>query len=348
MSQALESKTESEINTIAIYSGAHPAHQALLAGCCSENIKMLGEWFAGKQVSIRTKLLSYLSTAIMLRTNKATVIIIEGTMPTALMAPVIKLLNRHKKSIIALCADDALYRAFVEGGFLNRATIRFGFCFVSGIIAIGNLTAKLAKANLKTMPIEIRYPSISQDKVDFFVPLEPATDSHNLILIGSGSQYCKGADIATATLKILQADFPDAKLTVLGFRDLKEEPGIVSPGPVKDIRPYLLLSSVLIHPARGDAFPVAVIEAMLTGVVPFVSEWTGAASVAEKVSLELVVPLEPEDFAKKIASFWHASEQHRKILSDKCRQEAVNFVAQTVDQAPLLSFIEDIAHQAGS
>ena len=347
MGQVAKAKIQSKIRAVAVYSGAHPAHQRLLASCCSRSIKMLGEWSAGKQVPSGKKLLAYVSTAWRLRSGTDNAVVIEGTTPTALMAPVVKLFNRRKKSIIALCADDALYRAFIEGGFLNRAAIRFGFRFISGIIAIGDLTAKLAKAHLKTIPIETRYPPVSEDKLNLFAPLEPMPDSHNLILIGGGSQYCKGVDIAIKCLEILQSEFPDAKLTILGFHGIKEQPGLVAPGPVKDIRPYLSSASVLIHPARGDAFPLVVIEAMLSGVVPFVSKWTGASSLAEKAFSELVISLKPEDFAKKIASFWHASEQHRKSLSDKCRQEAVRFVAQIADQASLLSFIENLAHQSG-
>ncbi|MCL6473238.1 MAG: glycosyltransferase [Firmicutes bacterium] len=342
MSQALELKTESKINAIAVYSGAHPAHQRLLANCCSKNIKMLGEWSAGKQVSIRIKLRSYLSTAMMLRANKANVIIIEGTLPAALMAPVIKFLNRRPKQVIALCADDALYRAFVEASALTRIIIRHGFRSVSGIIAIGDLTAKLAKKHLKPLPIAVRYPPIPQDKVDKLSPIEPALNSHNLVLIGGGSQYCKGVDIAIKCLFELRQQFSDAKLTILGFHGIAEQPGIVSPGPVSDISSYLSSSSVLIHPVRGDAFPLVVAEAMLAGVVPFVSEWTGASSLAKQVSSELVVPLNAEEFAKRIIAFWTDTPNNRNAMSSKCKQVAQKFLVDGRNQPSLVKFIEKI------
>ncbi len=343
MSQMAKAKIENKIHAIAVYSGAHPAHQRLLASCCSRSIKMLGEWSAGKRVPSGKKLLSYISTAWQLRSSTDNAVVIEGTTPTILMAPVIKLFNCRKKSVIALCADDALYRAFIEKKFLSRLAIRFGLRYVSGIIAIGDLTARLAKTYLKSTSVEVRYPPISEDKINLLASLSPILDSHNLILIGGGSQYCKGVDIATKCLGLLRGEFPNAKLTVLGFDDLKEQPGIFSPGPVKDIRTYLSSASVLIHPVRGDAFPLVVVEAMLAGVVPFVSEWTGASSLVEKVSSKLVSPLEAEEFAKRITEFWSAPAEHRKALSDKCRRAAREFSVQAADQPSLLPFIESIA-----
>lgn len=342
MSQALESKIEREINAIAVYSGAHPAHQRLLDDCCSENIKMLGEWSAGKRVSGKTKLWSYLSTAMTLRTNKANAVIVEGTLPAALMAPVIKFLNRRPKQVIALCADDALYRAFIESSILTRAIIHYGFRFVSGIVAIGDLTANLAKKYLKPMPITVRYPPMPQNKVDTLSLIEPTLNLHNLVLIGGGSQHCKGVDIAIKCLSLLQQQFSNAKLTIIGFHGITEQSGIVSTGPVNDISPYLSSASVLIHPVRGDAFPLVVAEAMLAGVVPFVSEWTGASSLAKQVSSELVVPLNAEEFAKRIIAFWMDTPDNRNALSLKCKQVAQKFFMESKKQPSIVKFIKKI------
>ncbi|MDI6715837.1 MAG: glycosyltransferase family 4 protein [Actinomycetota bacterium] len=329
--------------TVAVYSGAHPAHQEMLAGCCDESIKMLGEWSPGKQTAGAKKLIAYLSTALSIRASSAKVAVIEGTIPTVLMAPIINCLNRRPKPVIALCAEDALYRIFVTGGSLKQLITRWGFQFVSGIITNSDQTANLIRSNLGSVPIETRYPSIPEERIRLFSSAEPLLDSHNLILIGGGSQFCKGVDIATKCLEILRGKFPDIRLTVLGFPDLKETPGLVSPGSVDDILPYLSTSSVLIHPGRGEAFGLAIIEAMLAGVVPFVSEWTGASSIVKEAASNLVVPLCAEDFASRIAVFWNDTPDHRQTLSAKCRQVALDFSLKALKQPSLAPFIEYIA-----
>ena len=342
------SRDEQNIRTVAVYSGAHPAHQKMLGECCTDSIKMLGEWSVERHTSNKAKMLSYISTALKLRRSDVEVMVIEGTTPTILMAPFIKCCSRHKRSLVTLCADDALYRTFVGGNslkqMLSRFITRFSFNFVSGLVTVGDLTTRLAKEHLKPLPIEVRYPPIAEVRINAMAGLEPAPESHHMVLIGSGNAYVKGVDIATLCLDILHEQFPEAHLTILGLPNIKTCPGLDAPGPVADIRPYLSASSVLIHPGRGDAFPVVVVEAMLAGVVPFISEWTGALSIAQEVDPQLVVPLQAEAFAERIASFWSASPEHRQALSDRCRQVSREFTAKTAAQPSLAPFIEHIAH----
>lgn len=333
-------KADDKPSIVVAYSGAHPAHQKLLDDCCGESIKMLGEWSVDEPPSNKKKLLAYLGTAYRLRANPADIIVIEGATPAFLMAPMIKFLNRRKKTIIALCADDAMYRAFIEGNRLLGMLIQWGFRYVSGVVSVGDLTARLVRKYLKSLPVEVRYPPVSESLLSSMAEVEPSLNSHNLLLIGGRNAYCKGVDIAAKCLDILRATFPDAALTILGFPDLEEKPGVTSPGPVVDIAPYLSSSSVLIHPARGDSFPVATVEAMLAGVVPFISEWTGTSELAKKISPELDVPLSSEEFAGRIGAFWSASPEYRKALSDKCRQTAAEFCAQAANQPSLRPFIE--------
>ena len=54
-------------------------------------------------------------------------------------------------------------------------------------------------------------------------------------------------------------------------------------GRCSDLAPVFATASVYLHPGRGDAFPLSVLEAMAAGLVPIVSEWTGAKEVVEQV-----------------------------------------------------------------
>lgn len=333
---------KSELRSVVVFSGAHPAHRRMLEGYCTAEIKMLGDWTAGRYASGKQKLRAYVSTALALRSSTFDAMVIEGTTPTILMAPIINFIRHRPKRIIALCMDDALYRTFImDGGILKRILTRWSFNHVSGIICNSAMVARLARENLRPLPIEIRYPQVSEVRVGTLAVVEPSLESHNIVLIGSGSEYCKGVDIAVKALDILRDQFSDVQLTILGFPEIKEakHPGVHSPGPVDDIAPYLAEASVLIHPGRGEAFGIVVIEAMLAGIVPFVSEWTGAAEVASKASPDLVVPLQVEEFAKRIASLWYANSEQRKRLSTDIRQIARNFIIDSKSQPSIKSFI---------
>lgn len=324
---------------IVAYSGAHPAHQQMLADCCTRCIKMLGDWAPGKQLSNKQKMSAYIKVALKLRKSAERRIVIEGTTPAAIMAPIIKCCNTKPKTIIALCGEDTLYRAFIENIPRDRFLLKASFRYISGIIASGDLVARIANEHCPSLPIEIRYPQLSQRAIAEMSEVQPALESRNMVLIGSGSAYTKGADIAIQCLDYLKADFPDAKLIVIGKLDVKPHPGVEILGAVEDIRSYLSASSVLIHPGRGEAFGVAIVEAMLAGVVPFVSEWTGAASVVEKVAPRLIAPLQPEEFAERIAAHWHATTVDREVRSKQCRDIASSSVKQFAHQQSLLDFL---------
>lgn len=339
----MTSKSVAKSDIAIAYSGAHPAHQKLFGDCDALSIKMLGEWSAGKRVPSMQKFLSYIRTALQLRLSDNRVVAIEGTTPTVLMAPVIKLLNPKPKSVIALCADDTFYRTFVEGNVLNRFVVRLGFRYVSGIIAIGDFVAKIAGECLRSIPTEIRYPPLREDSLTGFADIMPSINAHTALLIGGGNQYVKGVDIALSSIERLRKIYTDASLTILGFNGITEQPGVNAPGPVPDIRSYLTSSSVLIHAVRGDAFPVAVVEAMLAGVVPFVSEWTGVRVLAEQIDSKLVVPLQADEFSKRIASFWSLTPEEQQEISDKCKQVAQEFVHKVSLQPSLKRFIETFA-----
>lgn len=306
---------------------------------------MLGEWSIAKDIPAKDKLQAYLKSAFKLRRSASKIIVIEGTTPAMVMAPVINWINRRPKAIIVLSADDALYRAFVDNRRINRALARIGFRFICGAIAIGDMVATLIKKNLPGTQVVIRYPQVTEARLHSLSALEPSLGSHNMVLIGGGSAYYKGIDIATKSLGVIKKEFPDAQLTMLGRTDIQEQPDLKSPGLVKDITPFLSSSSILIHPGRGDSYPVAVIEAMLAGVVPFVSQWTGTASLVREVDPNLVIPLDAEEFAKRMAAFWNMAAEQRQALSVGCRQVALGFAQQAAEQLSVKPFLEGFSKE---
>ena len=69
--------------------------------------------------------------------------------------------------------------------------------------------------------------------------------------------------------------------------DLLTVIGITSP-----FAPYnVSRCSVYIHPARLEAFGASVVEAMATGLIPIVTEMTGAKDLVKQVDPSLIVPV---------------------------------------------------------
>jgi glycosyltransferase involved in cell wall biosynthesis len=88
---------------------------------------------------------------------------------------------------------------------------------------------------------------------------------------------------------------------------------------------YLNQGALYLHCARGEAFGITVLIAMLAGLPSIVSEWTGAKEAVEQVSLDLVVTLKPDTIAQRITWYFNLSANEKKLLSDKSREIAENY-----------------------
>jgi glycosyltransferase involved in cell wall biosynthesis len=100
---------------------------------------------------------------------------------------------------------------------------------------------------------------------------------------------------------------------------------IVFRGAARDITTCLAGRSLYLHCARGESFGVAVIEAMMAGVVPLVSEWTGAREVVSEVSPDLIAPLDARAIGDRIAWYFGLSSEERRRLSRLGRRAAAAY-----------------------
>ncbi|MHB0976076.1 MAG: glycosyltransferase [Candidatus Aquicultorales bacterium] len=322
-------------DAVILFSGAHPAHQELLKDIAGDRLFILGPWTPDRRLTPQAKFRLYIKTALELRKKRYRLIICEGAILSSIVA-----FFAGKSRIVALCAEDAFYQAFVEKRMVKKAVLKLGFRRVSGIVAIGDIVFGLASDHFPSKPLTKRYPPMVREMALQLSNLKPALDSHDILLIGGGSSHMKGLDVAISCVSLLKRKFAGARLHVLGFSTEDQIPGVAFYGPVEDIKPFMEKCSVVIHPGRGEAFGLGVVEGMLAGLVPFVSEWTGAKLPVSRVSGEFVIDVSPKAFAYSIERFWRSQLAEKQRLSDSSREAGKAYVDMALAQPSLSSFLE--------
>ena len=93
-----------------------------------------------------------------------------------------------------------------------------------------------------------------------------------------------------------------------------------------DPAPFLLKSSVIIHPALYDAFSIAVIEAMLAGCIPVTTNRVGASElfVNDPFLKDLVCKIDPEIIAQKVVSLLKSPLNVKLRISQHAKRIALN------------------------
>lgn len=161
--------------------------------------------------------------------------------------------------------------------------------------------------------------------------IEPKLNSKNILFMGQGPGklrfWYKGIDLLLNSFKIAHEKDSELSLTIVGDWDkLLLEPilstlnqetraAIEIVGYTDDLTYYIHKCSLYLHPARGEAFGITVLISLAAGIPTMVSEWTGAKEVVEKVSKDLIVPLDPNIIANKILWYFSVSDSQKKNMS---------------------------------
>ena len=87
---------------------------------------------------------------------------------------------------------------------------------------------------------------------------------------------------------------------------------------------YFKQSCILLHPAIYDSFPVAVLEAMASGLIPIISDRTGSAEILKEYYGKLVLKLDPELISERIIDILTMPLDEKVELSQKIRRKALN------------------------
>jgi glycosyltransferase involved in cell wall biosynthesis len=176
--------------------------------------------------------------------------------------------------------------------------------------------------------------------------LEPDLASHRMVFVGGGPNdfrmHYKGLDLMVEAFAIAAAADPALHFDIVGDWDQEirntlllkvrdsDRPRIQFLGAITDdayLGRVLSSSALYVHCSRGDAFPGSSIEAMMAGLVPLVSEWTGTKQLVKQVDASLVVQLDAPEIANRISWYFSQGPDQRAALSTRSRGVASTYTA---------------------
>jgi len=164
-----------------------------------------------------------------------------------------------------------------------------------------------------------------------FLKIEPSLKSNKICFVGSHT-HSKGVDLLPEIVTRVRRKIKEAKIYVIGKgKMIDESDGIKVFGYVPHGKRLLLLSecSVYLHPARFEAFGSSVIEAMAAGLIPIVTEMTGAKDLVKKVDSSLIVPVDVDAIGAKIVEVLSMDIEEKEALSRRAKQVAGEWSAKS-------------------
>ncbi len=186
-------------------------------------------------------------------------------------------------------------------------------------------------------------PLFVEDKYRFSDPAD--LNKRNIIFVGRVGME-KGVDRIIEAYRMVQKDFPESRLYIVGDGPLKKplerkNRDVVFTGMLDEPLEALRKGSLYMNLARVEPFGIAILEAMCLGLVPIVTPQVGLAEDVKAVSPELIVE-GPTQGAEMVRRLW-GDPQLLKELSSRGRKVAKKFTK----EKSLESFRETIRPHLG-
>lgn len=265
------------------------------------------------------------------------VVISEGTL--ALLPSIASKLSTDT-TLIYLCADHRLYDIWntnVATSTLSKTwkkvICRFGKPFikrllsqsVDGVLSVSKMLERLIFKILgRSTPVSVTPPYISPSNYRMLDNVHGDLGQKSVLMVGSGKY--KGIDTLIKSWSLVLRKHPEASLTIIGDNDVEvSNENIHIPGYVDSLKPYYEKTSLYIHPAKVDAFPVSVLEAMRAGVPPIVTETTGVKSEVLPVDESLVREPTADDIADGIMYYFSLNEHTKYSYSKQLHNSSINY-----------------------
>jgi glycosyltransferase involved in cell wall biosynthesis len=244
-------------------------------------------------------------------------VLIEGGVP--LLESGFLGLNRGSGPIIELAADASLIDIadpIPERPFHERLAHRFGERYVDATLAVSDYLA--AYARRYDRPVSVIHPFVEAERFDRLHSLEPGGDGEMILCIGK-YRHKNGQDILKDAMEQVDGELtshfvgPDTE-------QIRSNGTIKSHGYVELDQFYDLIdrAGLMVYPARIGAYPVAVLEALLSGTPVLTSPYVGNADLVRSVHPDFVVEPEPAAVAKGIESV-----RERDLTADGQRAKTI-------------------------
>ncbi|WP_226480117.1 glycosyltransferase [Natrinema amylolyticum] len=249
-------------------------------------------------------------------------VIAEGSAP--LQTGLAYKLRHPRTTLVYLAADETFYTLrqrptrYVWHG-LKPLSSRL----LDGVIAVGRDAYRWGRPYLGDVPVAYVRPPIADDKYERLAALSPNSPANPFTILSAGeAKPANGYDrLARAVERFAGTVDADVRLVILGEghdeRPYAAMPHVVTPGFVDldAFADWFDRASVYVQSSRGDAFPVAALEGILSGTPTTVTETTG---VRELLPARQVVPPTEAGLFDGLVSFADLSPAERQsIASDQ-------------------------------
>lgn len=209
--------------------------------------------------------------------------------------------------------------------------------YVDGLIGVSELSVEYALSLSPSIdiPYEVAHPFIQPDVYAHLDGISPALNTNSVVHISVGREH-KGVDLLVDGWPEIRETHPNAELHIVGPKhptSYEATPGVTVHGRVDDIGTVLAGASLYVHPARVDGFGVSIVEAMLAGVPPLVTNTTGACSEVRKIDERLVVDPNSDALVEGVLNYFAMDLSSRKRLSKEAETRGKTFDAVSRKQA---------------
>jgi len=171
--------------------------------------------------------------------------------------------------------------------------------------------------------IDVIYSAV---KLPYPAPEELYRPRKKQLLLVSTNYYLKGGDIAVAALPKVREKFPDFRLVIAGAKlphDVQLKEGAVEFAghlSMAELQRYYCESALLLHPARYDAFPNVVKEALVCGLPAIASSSCGIPEILDHGRAGVLLDeLSPANLAHQVIELLQDHQRYR-LLQERCLQ----------------------------
>jgi len=218
--------------------------------------------------------------------------------------------------------SDTFYRDLRAAKGIRKWYMLWLAKHIDGMVSSSYMMKRLARPFI-SCPHAVVYPFCDVKK---FSKLRCSPKSFHICSIGTGINT-KGTDILFEVFAHYKKVFPQSKLYVCGNKDtinhIKAPKDTVLPGQC-DPGPYLAKSGIYINTSRHESFGVNIIEAMLAGYAPLVTNRCGVAEILKKIEPMLITSLDPKEIAKKAIAL-QKNLKKKTALGKKAKKIALRF-----------------------
>lgn len=211
--------------------------------------------------------------------------------------------------------------------WVNHRSIRHLCNRVDGILTISEYVGAYLDRRITTPTLPV-YPYIQPQLYEILQTLGNNRTRRARVITVCESRDHKGIDLLVEAWPLIRRTRPDAELHIIGegHPDRYEQTdGVYVRGFVDDLISEYAKADIYVHPARRDAFGVSVVEAMLAGVIPVVTETTGAREEVECLSPRLLTEPTVDAIGEGVLTTLQATEDNRTTWREQARARASRY-----------------------